>query len=91
MGWYIDLFAAGERHASRPLLRNERLIFTTIIPNAEVCGTGGSSWLMEVDAFSGSRLDVSPFDYNSDDKIDDDDLVTINISGTDNVEHGVAG
>ncbi len=83
MGWYIDLIAAGERHASRPLLRNERLIFTTIIPNAEVCGTGGSSWLMEVNAFSGSRLDVSPFDYNGDEKIDDDDLVTINISGTD--------
>ncbi len=83
MGWYIDLPDAGERHASRPLLRNERLIFTTIIPNAEVCGTGGSSWLMEVDAFSGSRLDVSPFDYNGDEKIDDDDLVTIDISGTD--------
>ena len=82
MGWYIDLPDAGERHASRPLLRNERLIFTTITPDDTVCGTGGSSWLMEIDAFTGKRLDVSPFDYNEDGEIDDQDLVTINIEGT---------
>lgn len=67
---------------NRPLLRNQRLIFTTIIPNAEVCGTGGKSWLMEVDAYTGSRLEESPFDYNGDDQLDEQDLVTINVSGT---------
>lgn len=83
LGWYVDLPDLGERHVSRPVLRNDRLIFTTVIPNSQVCGTGGSGWLMEVDAFTGSRLDFSPFDVNGDEKVDDDDLVTLNISGTD--------
>ncbi len=82
MGWYIDLPETGERHASRPILRNERLIFTTIIPNDTVCDTGGRSWLMEVNAYTGRRLEVSPFDYNDDGKIDEQDLVAIDISGT---------
>lgn len=83
LGWYFDLPSAGERHISRPILRNDRLIFTTAIPDGDVCGTGGSGWLMEVDAFTGGRLDYSPFDRNGDEKIDSDDLVTIDISGTD--------
>lgn len=78
LGWYFDLPDSGERHISRPILRNDRLIFATAIPNSQACGTGGSGWLMEVDAFTGSRLDYSPFDVDGDDKIDDDDLVTLN-------------
>lgn len=82
-GWYLDLPEAGERHMSRPMLRNERVIFTTGLPHDQPCETGGSGWLMEFDAVTGQRLPHSPFDRDGDGDIDDDDLVTVNINGED--------
>ncbi|SEA81544.1 type IV pilus assembly protein PilY1 [Desulfuromusa kysingii] len=80
-GWYMDLVydgdAAGERVVSAPLLRYERVIFTTLIPLEDPCSAGGTSWIMELDAMSGGRLEDSPFDVNEDGQIDDDDKVTI--------------
>ena len=40
----------GERVIANPLLRNGRVIFTTLIPDQDPCGFGGDSWLMELDA-----------------------------------------
>ncbi len=77
-GWYMDLETPGERSVSRSVLRNDRIIFTTFIPDAQVCGTSGTGWLMELNAFSGSRLDFPPFDLNGDHKFDDQDLVDFN-------------
>lgn len=74
-GWYLNLPDAGERVVSNPLLRNERIIFTTLIPNVAICGFGGTSWLMEVDAFTGGSLKQSPFDLNGDKVFDDNDKV----------------
>jgi type IV pilus assembly protein PilY1 len=65
-GWYMDLPETGERQISTPILRGGRIIFTTVTPSGDACSAGGSSWLMELDAVSGSRLDVSPFDLNRD-------------------------
>ncbi len=87
-GWYMDLIdpaaaEPGERVVSTPILRNRRIIFTTLIPASGACSSGGSSWLMELDAWSGSRLqDPSPYDLgqnpvtdlNGDGTIDDADL-----------------
>jgi type IV pilus assembly protein PilY1 len=81
-GWYLDLPTAGERQVSDPVLRNDRIIFTTLIPNTQICGFGGSSWLMELDARTGSRLGTSPFDLNDDDTFDDNDKVTVIIDGS---------
>ena len=70
-GWYMDLIdpaaaEPGERVVSTPILRNRRIIFTTLIPASGACSSGGSSWLMELDAWSGSRLqDPSPYDLNA--------------------------
>jgi type IV pilus assembly protein PilY1 len=75
-GWYLDLPTAGERQVSNPLLRNDRVIFSTLIPNTQICGTGGTGWLMELNAHSGSRLPFSPFDLNGDDEFDAKDMVT---------------
>jgi len=74
-GWFMDLPTLGERQISRPVLRGGRIIFTTLIPNTEMCGNGGTSWLMEVDAITGSRLDETPFDLNGDGKFNSADWV----------------
>jgi type IV pilus assembly protein PilY1 len=81
-GWYLDLPTAGERQVSDSTLRNGRIIFTTLIPNDQVCSFGGTSWLMELDAKTGSRLEDSPFDLNNDDEFTEADKVTVTVGGT---------
>lgn len=88
-GWYMDLLssttaaATGERVVSTPELDNDRIIFTTLIPNTDPCQFGGTSFLMELDAFTGSRLTGSPFDLNNDKSFNSGDYVTItNADGT---------
>lgn len=86
-GWYLDLTYdddgdtnndnPGERVVADPLVRNGRVIFPTLIPETSPCAFGGTSFLMEMDAQSGSRLDVSPFDLNDDGVIDERDWVEI--------------
>ncbi|MEZ5564665.1 MAG: PilC/PilY family type IV pilus protein [Gammaproteobacteria bacterium] len=76
-GWYLDLPTSGERQVSSPILRGGRLIFTTVIPSGDECSAGGESWLMEIDALSGSRLTESPFDLNRDRSFDVLDFVRL--------------
>ena len=86
-GWYIDLVSPtqgyqAEKQISRPLLRNGRIIFTTLIPDADPCNFGGTSWLMELDALTGSRLEQSPFDLMPDNQFSTEDMVTVTVHGT---------
>ena len=86
-GWYIDLVSPtqgyqAEKQVSRPLLRNGRIIFTTLIPDSDPCNFGGTSWLMELDALTGSRLEQSPFDLMPDNQFSDEDMVTVTVDGT---------
>ncbi len=81
-GWYMDLKLAsaagsGERVINQPILRDARLIFTTLIPSADPCSFGGSSWLMELNAVTGSRLSDTPFDLNNDGLFTDADKVAV--------------
>ncbi|MBD2858721.1 pilus assembly protein PilY [Spongiibacter sp. KMU-158] len=81
-GWYLDLISPvngveGERSVSRPLLRDGRIIFTTIIPNESLCGVGGRSWLMEIDAETGGRIEQPVLDANGDGIVDENDMVLI--------------
>lgn len=86
-GWYMNLPSAGERAVSAPLIRNGHIIFTTLIPippvGTEICGAGSeaSSWLMELDALTGSRLPDTaggaPWDVTGDGMINADDLVEL--------------
>jgi len=86
-GWYMDLLHVssnpsypteyGERVVRKPVLRNNRVIFVTLIPDADACGYGGSGWIMEVDADTGSRLPESPFDVNGDGVIDNADILAL--------------
>jgi len=80
-GWYLDLVSPvapsleGERIVTGSLLRDDRIIFTTLIPSSDPCAYGGSGWLMELDAKSGSRLNYPPFDLNKDKKFTDADMI----------------
>lgn len=81
-GWFLRLPQAGERQVSRPILRKGRVIFTTVIPSLDPCVAGGTSYLMELDAISGSRLTAqSPFDVDEDGEIDDGDFIEVEIDG----------
>lgn len=84
-GWYLPL-TLGERVISRPVLRNGRVIFTTLIPSgssAEAqCQTANlTSWLMELNAKNGGRLNASPFDKNADNQFDSSDYIEFTEAG----------
>ncbi len=62
---------------TNPVLRNGRVIFTTLIPDSDICAYGGRSWLMDMDALGGSRLAYSPFDLNRDSEYNATDYVEL--------------
>lgn len=85
-GWYMDLVfpansPAGERVTTKALLRQDRVIFTTMIPSTEPCSYGGTSWIMELDALTGARLAYSAFDINDDKVMNTEDFVEITVNG----------
>lgn len=86
-GWYMDLINTGEspldnegeRQVFDSILRDGRIIFTTLIPSTDPCDFGGTGWLMEIDAKDGSRLEFSPFDLNADGEFDGEDHVKVGV------------
>ncbi len=54
------------------VLRDERIVFTTLIPNADPCGYGGDSYIMIMDALTGGRL-KNTFDLNGDGQFGNED------------------
>lgn len=83
-GWYMDLISPqegyqGERVVSYALLRHQRIIFNTLIPSDKPCDHGGTSWLMELDALTGGRLEYSVFDLNNDGLFNDEDYVIVEV------------
>ena len=85
-GWYLDFptvsgAETGERVVYPPQIRFGRVVFPTLIPSTSPCDKGGTSWLMEMDAVSGSRLSASPFDVNNDGVFSGGDLVSHPTSG----------
>lgn len=85
-GWFMDLLSPGsgnegEMQVTDPVLRNGRVIFTTLIPDTDPCRSGGRSWLMDIDALSGSRLTYTPFDLDNNKLFNEQDFVTVTING----------
>jgi type IV pilus assembly protein PilY1 len=83
-GWVLDLIPDkvegvdntdnfGERQVSNPIVRNGRIIFTTLVPSNVECEFGGMSFLMEVDFRTGGALEFPAFDLNGDGVYDADD------------------
>lgn len=76
MGWFFDLPASGERGIREPLLRaNGVAVMISTIPSDSPCEAGGSSVLYQLDACTGGRTEEPQFDYNGDQKIDENDLI----------------
>lgn len=78
-GWVIDLVLAdadpdGERVVVAPDVSGNRVVFVSMIPE-DCCSSGGVSWINTLDANDGSRLSVTPFDYNLDGDFDANDLL----------------
>ena len=76
-GWYLDLISPGntfrgEMQVTDSVLRDERIVFTTLLPNADPCGYGGDSYIMIMDALTGGRLE-NTFDLNGDGKFGSED------------------
>ena len=96
LGWYIDLINIegsntdnyGERQVSNSVVRNGRIIFTTLLPSDDPCEFGGSGWLMELDLYSGARLSFSPFDLNNDGLFNTDDYIHIDTNNNGIVDPG---
>ena len=84
-GWFIDLINTdtstnpdgnnyGERQVTDSVVRSDRIVFTTTLPDEIACNFGGTSFLMELDSSDGSPLEGSPVDVNDDGVIDEEDL-----------------
>jgi len=86
-GWVMDFVNPtdsqnhGEKAVTDPVLRNGRIIFTTLIPSQSPCDFGGSGWLMELDAQDGSYLSEPPFDLNNDVVFDGSDTSNGTVPG----------
>lgn len=65
MGWFLDLPAQAERVVTNPMLREGRMIFTTLIPSSDPCRPSGSGWLMELDSINGGQISDT-FDLTGD-------------------------
>jgi type IV pilus assembly protein PilY1 len=63
----------GERQVSNAIVRNGRVLFTTLIPSTVECEFGGTSFLMTLDFRDGSALEFPAFDLNGDGEYDGDD------------------
>ncbi len=69
-GWFIDLNKViSERVISGPVTlgqTEQRVRFTTLIPDQDPCGTGRRGFLMDFNLLTGGRTTASVFDLNSD-------------------------
>ncbi|MEE4113372.1 MAG: PilC/PilY family type IV pilus protein [Desulfobacteraceae bacterium] len=77
VGWYFDLPDTKERVVRDVLIRSGKAIVISSIPNTNPCAAGGSSWLYEINANTGGRLDAPQFDINNDNVIDENDMIKI--------------
>jgi len=90
-GWYLDFDSKTaekkERIIADPIIFGELVAFTTTIPDHNLCGIAGGSWLMVLDSNSGGQPNFTALDKNRDGLFNEKDIVSIN--GTDNNISGV--
>jgi type IV pilus assembly protein PilY1 len=78
MGWFSDFpssISTGERSVFRPVVLGGRLIYTTLIPSAGLCDSGGNSYVMLVNPATGARFDEAVLDVSGDGALTNADQV----------------
>ncbi|WP_439115658.1 pilus assembly protein [Hydrogenophaga sp.] len=85
-GWAVDLLEPGERVISQPTFPSgslqERVRFTSLIPDSDPCGSGRRGFVMDIDLLRGGRFIDPVFDLSGDGTFDSDDKVNGNdVSG----------
>lgn len=88
MGWLLDLVVPGrvnqgERVVTAPVIRDNRVLVSTLEPSDHACDFGGSGFIMELDVRNGGRLEFSPFDLdaNNDGLFNLQDFVLMDVDG----------
>lgn len=86
-GFYIDLINTkagytggnlGERQVTNSSISANKVIFTTLLPNNDPCGAGGTSWYMEINTYTGKTWYVGTPGYDDDN--DNNDRIADNSS-----------
>jgi type IV pilus assembly protein PilY1 len=84
-GWFIDLKTeTGERVISGPRTlgyAEQRVRFTTLIPDEDPCGVGRGGFLMDIDLLTGGRTSSAVFDLDGDGFFDEQDMIEITVNG----------
>ncbi|PHS27149.1 MAG: hypothetical protein COA83_01110 [Methylophaga sp.] len=96
-GWRMDLIDTGagtpanlgERIVSKMVLIDGAIIFSTLLPAADPCDGGGSGYTMALNAATGARFAVSPFDIDGDGLFSTADYADVNGDGS--AETAVSG
>ena len=85
-GWYIDLVppsstptGEGERVIFKPIIRNNWVFFSSLVPSQDPCVFGGFSFFYGLNAVSGSRTEDPLLDLDRDGELDDGDLIEVEI------------
>ncbi|WOD12127.1 PilC/PilY family type IV pilus protein [Pseudomonas sp. NyZ704] len=73
-GWFLDLNVSnsaldGEMMVNEMLARGSTLLFSTNIPNDDPCADGLTSFIYGINAQTGARTLLAPFDFNRDGRI----------------------
>ncbi len=74
-GWYYDLPLKGERIVNDVQLRDGRLVVICFRPSPDPCSDDSTSFLLELNAFTGGAMSAATFDVNEDGVIDTADTV----------------
>ena len=87
-GWYFDLPLSKERVIREIVVRDNKLIFISSIPENDPCAAGGKSIVHELDACTGGRLPTAQFDINGDGEIDEKDMIKLKDSSGNDILDG---
>ncbi len=81
-GWYVDFNTSKERIIVNPILFGQLVLFTTTIPDQNLCGVTGGSWLMVLDSNTGGEPKFAALDISNDGVLSGSDMVEgHNVSG----------
>lgn len=76
-GWYVDLPSDGERVINEAVFpsgaKRDTVLFSTLIPNPDLCSPGLNGFLMSVSVATGGRFTEPTLDLNGDGNIDNTD------------------